>query len=57
MGQCFKDAGLRDLAVESGIVAEGSIKSVLSGKQDNCALQTHGPLYAALLRLAWKGFY
>ena len=27
----FKDAGLRDLGVETGIIAEGSIDSVLDG--------------------------
>lgn len=38
VGQRFKDARLRDLAVESGIVAEGSITSVLSGQQYNRAV-------------------
>ena len=57
IGQRFEDAGLRDLAVESGIVAEGSITSVLSGKQYNRGVRLHKLLYEALLRLAWKGFY
>lgn len=57
VGQRFEDAGLRDLAVKSGRVAEGSITSVLSGKQYNRAVRLHKLLYEALSRLAWKGFY
>ena len=36
IGKMFGDAGLRDLAVESGVLAEGSINKVLKGKQYNC---------------------
>ena len=35
IGKLFGDAGLRDLAVESGVIAEGSINKVLDGKQYN----------------------
>ena len=31
IGKRFKDAGLKDLAVESGVIAEGSIIGVLEG--------------------------
>ena len=33
IGARFKDAGMRDLYIQSEIVAEGSIDSVLKGKQ------------------------
>ena len=56
IGKRFKDAGLRDLAVESGIVAEGSVEKVMNGKKYNRAVQFHKLVYEALLRLAWKGF-
>lgn len=32
IGSRFGDAGLRDVAVQSEVIAEGSIDSVLSGK-------------------------
>ena len=57
IGKRFQDAGLRDLAVESGIIAEGSVENVMSGKKYNRAVRFHKLLYEAMLRLAWKGFY
>jgi hypothetical protein len=57
IGKRFVDAGLRDLAVESGIVAEGSVENVMSGKKYNRAVRFHKLVYEAFLRLAWKGFY
>ena len=35
MGKQFADAGLKDLLIQSGIVAEGSIDKSLCGKQYN----------------------
>lgn len=35
IGKFFRDAGLRDLAVQAGVIAEGSIDKVLDGKQYN----------------------
>ena len=52
----FQDAGLRDLCIESGIVAEGSVSGVLDGKMYNRAVRTHKYIYEALMRLVWKGF-
>jgi len=57
IGKRFASAGLRDLAVESGIIAEGSITSVLEGRHYNRGVRLYKLLYEALLRLAWKGFY
>ena len=57
IGKRFRDAGLPDLAVESGVIAEGSIDSVLEGRQYNRGMRLHRLGYEALLRLSWKGFY
>ena len=56
IGKLFGDAGLRDLAVESGVIVEGSIDNVLDGKQYNRAVRLHKLIYEALIRLAWSGF-
>ena len=56
IGQLFGDAGLRDLAVESGVIAKGSINKVLDGKQNNQAVGLHKLTYETLMRLAWSGF-
>ena len=56
IGKRFKDAGLRDLCIESGIVAEGSLRSVLEGKMYNRAVRTHKCIYEALMRLMWNKF-
>ena len=57
IGKRFKDAGLKDLAVESGVIAEGSISGVLEGRKYNRAVRLHKLVYETLLRIAWKGFY
>ena len=49
IGKMFGEAGLRDIAVESGVIAEGSIK-VLEGKQYNHVVQLHKLTYEALMR-------
>ena len=48
----FRDAGLKDICIEAGIVAEGSINEVLDGKHYNRAVRVHRCIYEALLRLA-----
>ena len=53
IGKRFGDAGLRDLSVESGVIADGSIAGV---KKYNRAIRLHKLMYEALLRLAWSGF-
>ena len=57
IGKCFGSAGLRDISVESGIISEGSIESVLNGHKYNRGARLTKLVYEALLRLAWKGFY
>ena len=56
IGKRVLDAGLRDLAVESEVIAEGSVERVLNGQQYNRGVRLHKLLYEALKRLAWKGF-
>ena len=56
IGKLFRDAGLRDLAVESGVIAGGSVDRILEGKQYNRGVRLHKLIYEALMRLAWNGF-
>ena len=51
IGTRFKDAGMRDVYIQSEIVAEGSIDSLLCGKQYNRAIRAHncfGKLFIVL---------
>ena len=57
IGKRDGDAGLKDLAVESGVIAEGPITGVLDGKKYNRAVRLHKLVYEALLWTAWQGFY
>lgn len=54
--QRFADAGLRDLCVEAGVIADGSISGVIYGHKYNRAVRLHKLLYEAFLRLAWEAF-
>ena len=56
IGKRFQDAGLRDLAVESAVVAEGSVSGVMDGHRYNRGVRFHKLMYEALMRLVWKGF-
>ena len=56
IGKMFGEAGLRNIAVESGVIAGGSTNKVLEGKQYNRAVRLHKLTYEALMRLVWKGF-
>ena len=57
IGKRFGDAGLRDVAIESGIIAERSVGSVVDGKQYNRGVRLHKIIYEALMRIVWKGFH
>ena len=52
----YQDAGSRDLCIESGIIAEGSVSGVLEGKMYNRAVRVHKCVYEALMRLVWQQF-
>ncbi|KAL8625537.1 hypothetical protein ACOMHN_014626 [Nucella lapillus] len=56
LGKRFQDAGLRDLCIESGILAEGSVTKVLEGKNYKRAVRTHKCVFEALMRMIWQGF-
>ena len=56
IGKRFQDAGLRDLCVESGVIADGSAAGVLEGRSYNRAIRLHKIMLEALNRLAWNGF-
>ena len=56
LGKRFRDAGLKDICIEAGIVAEGSINGVLEGKHYNRAVRVHKYIYEALMRLALEEF-
>ena len=56
IGKRFQDAGLRDMAIESGVEAEGSLSGVMDGRRYNRGVRFHKLMYEALMRLVWKGF-
>ena len=56
IGKRFQDAGLRDVIIESGVIAEGSTSGVLEGRAYNRAIRFHKLMFEALNRLAWIGF-
>ena len=47
----FKDAGLRDVLIQSGAIAEGSIDGGLMGKMYNCGVRYYRLIYEALCHL------
>ena len=48
---------MRDIAVESAVIAEGLIEVVLESRQVNRTVRIHKIIYKALQRLIWKEFY
>ena len=57
IGKRFQDAGLRDLCIESGVIAEGSVAAgVMDGLKYIHAIRLHTLVYAVLVGLSWKGF-
>ena len=56
VGKRFQDAGLTDVCIEAGVIAEGSVTGLLEGRRYNRAIRFHKLMYEALQRLIWKGF-
>ena len=56
VGKRFQDAGLRDVWVKSGGIADGSAAGVLEGRSYNCTIRFHKLIFEALNRLVWNGF-
>ena len=51
IGKRFAGSGLRDIFLESGVIAEGSIEGGLSGKHYNRGIRVHKLLMEAFFRL------
>ena len=56
IGKRFQDAGLRDVIIESGVTAKGSVSGVLEGRTYNRASRCHKLMFEALNRLALISF-
>ena len=56
-GKRFKDTGVRDVLVQSEIVAESSIERALTGKMYNRAVWCYKLMYEALIRLLIDKFH
>ena len=56
IGKRFGDTGWRDLCVESGVLAEGSVAGGLNGRRYNRGVRLHKFMHEALMTLAWQGF-
>ena len=56
LGKRFQDAGLRDICIESGVIAEGSVSGVLDGRRYHRVVRFHKLMYGDLQGLAWNGF-
>ena len=57
LGKRFKDAGLSNIMIESGLVAEGSINVVMNGKHYDRSIRAHKLVFEALSRLLWMTFF
>ena len=56
IGSRFSDAGIRELAVQSDVMAKGSMEKVISGKHYNRAVRLHKIMYEALMRVLIQEF-
>ena len=56
IGKKFQDPCLRDIVIESGVIAESSVSGVLQGCKYNRAVRFHELIYEALQRLIWQRF-
>ena len=56
IGKRFRDAGLLDILVESGVAGPASASSALDGRQYNRGVRYHKIVAEALERLRWKAF-
>ena len=55
-GKRFRDAGLQDIVIVSGLVAEGSTNTVLTGHQYNRSLRMHKIVSEAMEHMRWQAF-
>ena len=52
IGKRFHDSGLRDVCMESGVIADGSAAGFLKGRNYNRVIRFHKIMFEALNRLA-----
>ena len=57
IGKRFGDAGFKDAIIHSGVIEEGSIEGVLTGKMYNRSIYAHKVFYEAIQRLLLKLFF
>ena len=57
IGKRFVDDDLRDIFIESNIVASGSVDGVLDGGHYNRAVRSHRIVLEALIRRSWVSFF
>ncbi|XP_070537990.1 uncharacterized protein [Ptychodera flava] len=56
IGKQYKDAGLEDLMIESGVSAQGSVNGVMSGHHYNRSIRCHKLVAEAMHRLRFSEF-
>ena len=56
IGKRFGDAGLKDILIESQIVAKASLNGVIEAKHSNRAVRSNKYVYEAVMRLTWNAF-
>ena len=56
IGKRVSPAGLRDVIIEPGVIEEGSLDGVLTGKAYNWTVRFHKLMYEACMQLTWRGF-
>ena len=56
IGSRFGEEGLKELAIQSEVVAKSSIDKVLNGKNNNIAVQFHKITYEAVTKLLVDAF-
>ena len=49
-------AGLRDVVIESGVIEEGSVDGISTGKVYNRTMRFHKLMYETCMRLIWRDF-
>ncbi|PIK44379.1 hypothetical protein BSL78_18773 [Apostichopus japonicus] len=56
IGKRYKDAGLSDILIESGVIALGSINGVMNGHHYNRSMRAHKLMHDALRNLQWEAY-
>lgn len=56
IGKMFRESGIEDVLVESGVYGPSSTQAILQGKAYNRGVRAHKLLMEALMRLQWDAF-